>query len=136
MSHCLVHRLLAGALLATTVIAVPALAQGDAPFVTGGVGQAEARKLLQQRDQYPLAIEVYQRQGGRELYTAGAEVRVTDARGDEVLSSEAEGPFVFVDVPPGRYRIEVSLDGVTREKTEQVGRDGTARSIFVFGPRS
>lgn len=136
---------LAAALLAAALAAVPPLAPaqssqpsaaGEAPYVSGGVGQMEARRLLRERDQYPLAIEVYQRQAGRELYTAGADVRITDARGTEVLSAQADGPFLFADVPPGRYTVEVSLDGVKRQKTERVGRDGTTRSIFVFGARS
>ena len=105
---------------------------GDVHSVTGGVGQQESRALLEHRRDYPLAVEVYAKEGGREIYTAGTSVNVSTPSGDSALQAEAEGPFLLADLAPGRYTVEVTREGQTQRKSVNVGRDGTSRAIFVF----
>jgi len=132
-------RLLAAASLgaASSAFAVvgslPAMQQsGDVRYVSGGVGQDESQAFISRRADYPLSIEIYANSNGHEVYTADADVTVRDDRGDTVLQTRAEGPFVLVDAPPGRYSIEVTRSGRTETKHAQVRTGRTAREIFVF----
>jgi hypothetical protein len=101
-------------------------------YMTGGVGLTESRALIEHRQDYPLAVEVYAREGGHDVYTAGASVKISAARGDSLLQAQARGPFLFAKLAPGRYAVEVTLDGQTQRKSVNVDRDRTSRAIFVF----
>jgi len=105
---------------------------GNVPYVTGGVGLDESTRMIADRSHYPLAVEIYEREGGHDLYTAGAKVVVRDEDGHEVLDTVAKGPFVFADVPAGHYAVEVTNDGRTERRRLDVRDGATARAIFVF----
>ncbi len=128
-------------------IAVPAMAepgvsmpaeqyQGSVGYVTGGVGQAEAKLFEQHTSKYPLAIELLKRAGKTDEFTAYAMVRISDASGRAVLDAKAGGPFMLVDLAPGRYSIQASLEGHTLRKSPVVvAPEGTARATFEFPGR-
>ena len=79
--------------------------QGSVSYVTGGVGQAEAKLFENQASEHRLAIELLQRAGKRDDFTAYAMVKIADKQGHTVLDAKADGPFMLVDLPPGRYRL-------------------------------
>ena len=107
--------------------------QGHVGFVTGGVGQAEAKLFEQQAPQHPLAIELLQRAGKRDEFTAYAMVKITDTKGHTVFDAKADGPFMLVDLAPGRYSIQVKLDNDTLKKSSiRVANGQTARATFEF----
>jgi hypothetical protein len=106
---------------------------GNVTYVTGGVAddQAEAFKLA--RSGYPLSIELVQKSGGKNEFTADAQVQVSDSAGNVVLNAKADGPFMLVRVPPGTYRVQATLNGRTVEaKAVTVGAKGGAQAMLVF----
>ena len=105
---------------------------GAVRYVSGGVGEQESHAFLEHRQEHPLSVEVYAREGAREVYTAGTSIRVSKPSGAPVLDAEAQGPFLLADLPPGRYTVEVTLQGETMSKSVTVGRGRTSRAIFVF----
>ena len=125
----------AAALAATTASGAT---QPSAPpsYVTGGVGLDQSQSMLRERDRYPLAVEIYARQGNHDVYTAGADVTLFDARGRPVLHTNADGPFLFADVAPGRYDVQVDRAGETKRKAVVVHDGQTSRAVFVFDQRS
>ncbi len=147
MSRILLSRLGRGALAAALIaVGSPVLAAnhslppeqtfGDVKFVTGGVGLDESRALLERREDFPLSVEVYQRQAGHDVYTAGADVHVLDPRGAAVLQAHAEGPLLLADVPAGRYTVVTTFGGQTERKDVVVHDGGDARAVFVFDARA
>jgi hypothetical protein len=112
--------------------------QGPVGYVSGGVGQQEAKAFEQQSNQHPLAIELLQRAGKADEFTADAKVKISDRHGHTMLEAQAAGPFMLVDLPPGRYVIEATLDHDTLKKSSvRVAQSGTARATFEFpGARS
>ena len=47
-------------------------------------------------------------------YLARIHVMVTDASGKEVLTAKSDGPWLFVDLPPGEYGVKATReDGTT-----------------------
>lgn len=97
---------------AVPVMAAPAVSmpaeryQGSVSFVTGGVGQDEAKLFERQASKHPLAIELLERTGKIDEFTAYAMVKISDTQGHTVLDAKADGPFMLVDLPPGRYSIQ------------------------------
>jgi hypothetical protein len=120
--------------IAATSISMPAEQhQGAVGFISGGVGQAEAELFKKELTKHPLAIELLERGGKADEFTANAMVKVADLHGHTVLDAQANGPFMLVDLPPGRYSIQATLKNHTLKKSAVVvAHDKMAREIFEF----
>jgi len=108
---------------------------GSVTYVTGGVSDDEANAFKAMRNDYPLAIEIVQKQVGRNEFTADANVKVIDSAGNVVLDAKADGPFMLVRVPPGQYRVLATLNGRTVETRASVGH-GSAQAMLAFPPKT
>jgi hypothetical protein len=134
----LVASLLAGgtALAATNASPLPAeQKQGAVAYLTGGVGEGQAKAFEQAMSRYPLAIEIVQQEKGskHDAFTADAQIRITDHAGKQVLDAKAGGPFVLARLEPGKYSIAATYDGHTMNRNGvTVAKDKTAREVFVF----
>ncbi len=107
--------------------------QGAVGFVSGGIGEAEARRFEHAFAQHPLAIELLEHAGKREEFTANAHVRILDRKGHAVLDTRAGGPFMLIDLKPGRYSIVATLGHNTlRKQVAYVNPGKTTRATFEF----
>ncbi|MCR5881376.1 hypothetical protein LRS03_00240 [Rhizobacter sp. J219] len=106
---------------------------GDVSYVSGGIPYEQLPAFHAARSQFPLNIEVYERDGNRNAFTAEADVRVINAKtGDVVLETKTEGPYLWAKVPPGQYKVETTLNGKVKESRVSVSSSRTARTIIVF----
>ena len=106
---------------------------GSVSYVTGGIPYEQLPAFNAARSQFPLNIEVYERDGARNAFTADADVRVIDAKsGDVVLETKTEGPYLWAKVPPGQYKVETTLNGKVKEARVSVNGAKPARTIVVF----
>jgi hypothetical protein len=85
--------------------------QGGIAYVTGGIGQQEAKVFKHAAGRFPLALEFVQRAGKRDHFIAGVQVKLTDRHGKTVLSTKADGPFLLARIPSGRYTVAATYDG-------------------------
>jgi hypothetical protein len=120
--------------MAMTAMSMPAEQyQRSVGYVTGGIGEREARLFERQMMSHPLAIELLEHAGKAEEFTANAMVRITDRHGHAMLDARAGGPFMLVDLAPGRYSIQATLAGDTLTKSHVWVTEGkTARATFEF----
>ncbi len=72
-------------------------------FMTGGVGLGEREELKAVAGQYSCRIEMAH--AGK--YVCGADLRILDAAGKELLKSEGCGPWFLVDLTPGKYTVVI-----------------------------
>jgi hypothetical protein len=106
---------------------------GEVSYVSGGIPFEQLPAFNAARSQFPLNIEVYERDGSRNAFTADADVRVINAKsGDVVLETKTEGPYLWAKVPPGQYKVETTLNGKVKEARVSVNGAKTARTIIVF----
>jgi hypothetical protein len=106
---------------------------GSVSFVTGGIPYEQIPAFTAARSQFPLNIEVYQKEGAKNGFTADAEVKLIAAKsGDVVLDTKTEGPCLWAKVPPGTYKLQTTLAGKSKESTVTVGSARTTRAIVVF----
>ena len=88
---------------------LPAVQQaGGLRYITGGIGEDSAAALRALRGEYPVAITFGLRDGGRNQFTAGVTVAIDDAAGRHLLSVITEGPYLYVDLPPGDYLLKAA----------------------------
>jgi hypothetical protein len=86
----------------------------DFPYVSGGMGSTEREALYKERSSYNLWLTMAAKGSG--AYLADVNVRIRDIRLQQpVLSHALAGPWLFVNLPVGRYDVEASY----RESPEQ-----------------
>jgi hypothetical protein len=98
-------------------------------FTSGGVGLAARQQLAAQAGQYNLQLEfVYAPEGE---YLSAVQVDVADARGNNVLSTVTEGPWLMAKLPAGSYTVKARFGGETRTQQVKVG-PGKHRVVMRF----
>jgi hypothetical protein len=120
----------------TSSAAVPELHSSEGiAFATGGISPDEAAAYRAQANQYPLSLELIEKQAGdKKIDEFTAEARVQIKRGtDTVFDAEAAGPFMLVRMDPGVYSITATLGNQTLQKTNvHVAAGKTTREILEF----
>lgn len=103
---------------------------GGHPYVSGGVGDTEQRRLIADSHQYSLWMITAARGSG--AYLADAHLRVADTRGRTVFDGPLDGPFLMIDLPRGRYTVEATWGDQTVRRTVSIGRDDHDRMVLYF----
>ncbi|AOJ63661.1 carboxypeptidase regulator [Burkholderia ubonensis] len=106
--------------------------QGDVTFVSGGVGQDESTAFQRNEAAWPLALR-FTGAGGE--FLADVHVRITDAKGAEVLKTDARGPYMLVKLPPGRYMVQASYQGKDETHSVTVTAKGGAKQAFSWSAK-
>lgn len=139
-------------LIAAAALAVGARAQGandagEAPtalpaernyegirYLTGGVTLDEADLFRAHAHQYPLVIELVEKQAGgrRDAFTADALVNIS-LGAVTMLEARTDGPFMFVRLTPGTYTITAKLANTKLRKSQvRIDTGKTTRIVFTF----
>ena len=100
---------------------------GDLPYVSGGIGEEELAVLRLVRNDYNLHLLFADKAG---TYLSGIDASIVDANGKTVLTVKDAGPFLYVRLPAGRYRIEASY--AERMQRQDVELGGTAVRYKIF----
>ena len=107
----------------------------NASYACGGVGSDSRRELAQQATGANLSLEIFVSPGGE--YLADVDVTLTPAGNGESLRLRTEGPLCYLRVPPGRYRIEATFEGVTRSANAAVTASATSPTrVALSFPKS
>jgi hypothetical protein len=101
--------------------------QGNITFVSGGASGDDRDALKQIESQYNLRLVFAARNGD---YLANIAVTLSDARGNAVLDTIAEGPLFYAHVPPGRYRLTVSNQGQSQNRDLTIGNGATRQDFY------
>lgn len=109
---------------------------GDAPtgrtadgvdYLTGGIGEDEAQAIRQMASNYSLRLTFTGSQGE---YLADVSTEIYGQDGKRRFGAVSEGPFLFVRLPPGQYRVVVTSGGQSRTDTITVpARGSVARTM-------
>ena len=99
----------------------------DLPYVSGGIGEEELAVLRLVRNDYNLHLLFADKAG---TYLSGIDASIVDANGKTVLTVKDAGPFLYVRLPAGRYRIEASY--AERMQRQDVELGGTAGRDKIF----
>lgn len=95
--------------------------QGAISFVTGGIGLDEANAFRAAASQYNLRITLAAQTGE---FFAGVRVTLRDAQGNTVAEATSDGPYIFFNVPPGKYQVVAENMGQAVSRTVQARAKG------------
>ena len=84
--------------------------QNGVRYLQGGIGQDEAN-ALRKTPGYDLHVELSTGPEGK--FQSGATVDIENAQGQPVLSLTDAGPLLYVQLPPGKYKVTGNAQGET-----------------------
>lgn len=86
-------------------------------FMTGGVSKGERAEMEARSEGYNLKVDLVTYQG---TYLAGLPISIEDSQGKQVLEVETNGPWLYVQLPAGRYTVQATHDGSLKKRTARV----------------
>lgn len=98
-------------------------------YISGGVGTDERDAMRQRAGDYNLQLAFAARSGA---YLAGVKVDIRNAAGRSVLNAEADGPWLFVRLEPGSYRISAEVKGEVMSRAVKVPKQGHATATMLW----
>jgi hypothetical protein len=128
----------AAALLATASVPAFAVVEGKSTqggaFVSGGVTVGELRDLEGRKKDHRLWILTAAKRSGAHL--AGVRVKIIDAKGEVVIDTEMDGPWLLADLKAGRYSVEATYNEQTLKRTTIVPASGLRQLVLYFDSKA
>lgn len=107
---------------------------GGAAYAMGGISVEELTELERHKDRYSLWLTLAAR--GTGAYLADVQVKITATEGSTagrlVFNELVPGPWLMIDLPPGRYRVEASRLGQPQARTTRITRGDRHQMFFYF----
>ncbi len=114
------------------IAAAAALNAQAAAVVCGGVGNDERRELAAAAQGASLAMQFSL--AGRGNFIADVDVTITPPSG-AAITLKTDGPICYAQLPPGRYKVEATYNGVSRSANANVpAKGGKPARIAVSFP--
>jgi hypothetical protein len=106
--------------------------QGEVTYLSGGIGDQEARAMKRVAGGYPLELEFLLKAMPRDEYLAGVKVSIKDDSDRTILDATASGPFLLAVLPEGRYTVTASNHGRTDRRAVHIERHEHRRVVFEW----
>ena len=125
--------LVLGTAVAHAAVALPAVHKsGQVEYLSGGIGQDEAKAIESASRQWPLTLEFASKDKQKADFVADVNVSVRDAKGHVALKAIANGPFLLARLQPGRYTVDATFAGKTLHEKVLVKAGQPAKSVFEW----
>ena len=99
-------------------------------YMMGGVGIDERERMRKLAADYNLKLAFAEKAG---VYLAGVDVIVEDQSGKEIAAITANGPWVYLRVPPGSYTVKAAFEGQSRTIDKvRTAAQGRAERILTW----
>jgi hypothetical protein len=99
-------------------------------YVSGGNGLEERQALNQVSGDYNLKLVFAEKGSGS--YLADVKLSIMNMKGQKVLEAVSDGPWFFVKLVPGRYKITAETTGQTQTRQAKVGSGRLAQLYFYW----
>lgn len=90
-------------------------------YVTGGVGEDEAAAIRAVASRYSMRARFITNAGE---FTSDVSVRMFTPDGKLIFAAITDGPYLYAQIPPGRYRLSATLGGVERSQSIAIPTHG------------
>ena len=102
-------------------------------YVSGGLGAKEAKLLRNAARDYSLSITMVARaRRDGATFPADTKLRIRDDGGFLVVDTPAEGPLMLVNLPPGKYYVQLIINDQPQEKTVDIRPPAHRRLVFSW----
>jgi hypothetical protein len=122
----------AGAVAAHAQSGMPAWqGEGSTRYMCGGIGSDESNAIRADMKKHPLSL-LFARADGAYMASVDVAIKGGDTNASAALAFRAGGPVCLIDLPDGRYTIDVTAPGgQAKSQTVTVG-GGAKTASFRF----
>ena len=110
----------------------PVQHQGDASYLSGGIGLGESTAIKDAMHQYPLTLEFAGKTNSGNVYLADIQVEVSDMQGHTILRTTTTGPFLLASLPDGKYRVKASYKGKDEFRDVHITPSAHIHEVFLW----
>ena len=100
-------------------------------YISGGVGEEESKSMLVEAKQWPLMLELSQLESGRGIWIFGAAIKILNTKQKLIFDTQAEGPYILINLNAGDYLIEATYEGVVQKRAIHIKSD-EPQMISIF----
>ena len=100
------------------------------PFVSGGVSIEELIALHGKREAYTLWVVTAAHRSGAHL--SDVVVKITDANKNLVFDGRLAGPWLFLNLPLGRYDVVAVFNGESQKRVTTIHPGDLHQALFYF----
>lgn len=101
----------------------------DRRYIAGGIGLDESEQMKASARDFLLSITVAAKSGA---YLADSHIKIQDVQGRMVLDTQLDAPYLLVDLAPGKYNVEATLQGKKQQRTVDIAANTRAKIVFSF----
>ena len=122
---------------AVTLLAAFSVARADVGrtpegvwYSVGGIGEEESTRLAIDSASHPFSLRVAARGSG--AFLADVDLRITDSGNRRVFEHHLDGPWLLIDLPPGRYEVVGEHEGEVSRLDVVVPAHGRRSAVMYF----
>lgn len=110
----------------------PEQTQGAVTYRSGGIGRDEAQAFAAASTQYPLTLEFAAKHTPHAEFLADVHITIKDVRGQSILDTQSDGPFLLAKLPAGYYTVTARQQGQTLTRNVHVTAAKSAHVLFLW----
>lgn len=110
----------------------PVVSQGQTQFISGGIGKDESEAILQARSSWSLALELTQVADAKAEYISDVQVTIKDNLGNTVLDTIAEGPYLLINLSPGKYSLDATYKTITLHRNLSIQKTPGKKMTLIW----
>ena len=100
------------------------------PYLSGGAGSDEREAMEERGKSYNVKLVFAEKTGG---YLSNVKLVIGDTKGGEIISINTNGPWFFIQVPPGSYSVVATFVAETKQiKDLQVLKDQMVTRTLIW----
>ena len=100
------------------------------PYLFGGISSNEREAMQRRAKGYNLKLVFAEKNGS---FLSGVTVVVTSMKVGEILSMATDGPWLYIQLPPGTYGVQASFSGQTKQVNNlNVPKNKTVQQTFTW----
>jgi hypothetical protein len=100
------------------------------PYLSGGVSTDEREAMEKQGKGYNVKLSFAEKRGP---YLSDVKLVIAGAKATEIISTITNGPWFYIQLPPGSYAVKATFNDKTREiKRLEVPKDGTVQQTLTW----
>lgn len=96
-------------------------------YVSGGIGDDSAAQMAAVGREFNLKLLFAAKDGH---YLSDVAVSIADSANRKVLDVVSEGPFLFVQLPPGKCQVTATYAGAAQTRTTTIASSGRRELVF------
>jgi hypothetical protein len=99
-------------------------------YMSGGVGTEERAQMKKLTEAYNLGLSFA---GKSRQYLTDIKLVILDANGNEIIGTIADGPWFYIQLPPGSYNVNAMFKDKTHEvKNLRIPRAGRVLRTLIW----